>query len=417
VADFWGKIEAYDEIAKSRKHVEYKLDLLDVQATVLIFDTAKLELKKQRNEFKKFIAKFIDEYSEASEWKHVFADFFDTSETRFDLLGHLADLRAELRELEYQRSVYERNVALLIEQKNKLEAQPGDFQEDDVRTSLEANLQMALDQGLNRVVDEARAYRIWTLQNYAFPTVPKNLTADILRKKFHEPLWTKIKVDMSKWKTSAGKDFSSTPFVWRRDENRMLFSDFAVTGEIKLALPIDETSNIYFERLTDAKVFVRGAVAKRGSAFYCQLRHLGISDFMDHDRKTVTCYQEPRAIEFSYVVEGDGSAAQPSYDYKDAIKQSFDVRDDAARIRYSPYTVWEIRVPKNYKLNARSAVYNEDLKLSQTTAIELRCDILFDSISKPTLKRMALKESAAPRAKGAAPKAKPSGAAEKSAKK
>jgi hypothetical protein len=43
--DFRAKILAYDEIVKSRKDVKFKLDTLDVEASVLIFDTAKLELK------------------------------------------------------------------------------------------------------------------------------------------------------------------------------------------------------------------------------------------------------------------------------------------------------------------------------------------------------------------------------------
>ncbi|HKS27109.1 MAG TPA: hypothetical protein VJS44_04790, partial [Pyrinomonadaceae bacterium] len=124
VTDFRAKIAAYDEIVKSRRNVKFELDSLDVEASVLIFDTAKLELKKQRNEFEAFIRKLIDEYKQAQKWKHLFADYFDTAETRFDMLAHLADIQAERRELEYQRAACQRNLTLLNAELDKLNFNP-----------------------------------------------------------------------------------------------------------------------------------------------------------------------------------------------------------------------------------------------------------------------------------------------------
>jgi hypothetical protein len=381
VTDFRAKIAAYDEIINSRKNVKFELDTLDVEASVLIFDTAKLELKKQRNEFEAFIRKFIDEYKQAQAWKHLFADYFDTTETRFDMLAHLADIQAERRELEYQRTICQRNLALLAEELNKLNFHPENVQGDDVRTGLEANLNIAIDQALNRIIDEGRAFTIWTLQIHEFPKIPKNLNSDILRSKFHEPVWERIKTALSSTNPPANRDFSDSPFVWKREDYKQEFELFDKNGRITLSLPVDKRSNKYFERLIDARIYLRGAKAKAGSAFYCILRHRGISDFLNSKHEVTTCYQEPRTIEFSYIVEGE--QAKPNYDHSGAIKQSFDDDEkNLKRIRYSPYATWEVQIVSNYQQDERSStVYNQDIALNSIQAIELRGRAFFSSFN------------------------------------
>lgn len=379
VTDFRAKIAAYDEIIKSRKNV--KFDTLDVEASVLIFDTAKLELKKQRNEFEAFIRKFIDEYKQAQSWKHLFADYFDTAETRFDMLAHLADLQAERRELEYQRSVCQRNLALLADELNKLNFHPESVQGDDIRTSLEANLNIAIDQALNLIMDEGRAFTIWSLETHKFPKVPKNLNSNVLRLKFHDPVWKRIKAALSSTNPPANRDFSDSPFVWKREDYKQQFELFDKSGRITLSLPVNKLSKKYFERLIDAKVYLRGAKAKAGSPFYCILRHSGISDFLNGEHEVTTCYQEPRTIKFSYVVKVEGDKAEPDYDHKGAIKQSFDNdENNLKRIRYSPYATWEVQIVSDYQLEEQSStVYNKDIALNSIEAIELRGRALFSS--------------------------------------
>lgn len=375
--DFWGKIQAYEELSKAKLPKTFKLDPLDIQASVLIFDTAKLQLKKKRNEFEFFIFGFIEEHEQARVWKRVFSDYFDTSETRFDLLAHLADVQAERRELEYQRGLTERNLELLKAQRQKLDFDPNAFQAEDVRSAMEANLSMALEQGLARIMDEDRAFKIWTLQEHALPKIPKNLTSEILRTRFHQPVWTRIKEQLSSGAPPARRDSSDTPFVWTREQYPKQFEALEKTGKMMLSLPLPDGkgSNIYFERLIDVKVYLRGATAQAGSPFYCVLRHPGTSDFLNRERKSVTCYQEPRGIEMSYVLEG----AKPNYHYDGAIEQQFDIDNDLARIRYSPYTTWELQVIRDYRQNAREKVYNQGIDLTKLEAVELRPSIFFSS--------------------------------------
>ena len=379
VTDFRAKILAYDEIIKSRKNV--KFDTLDVEASVLIFDTAKLELKKQRNKFEALIRKFIDEYKQAAEWKHLFADYFDTAETRFDMLAHLADLQAERRELEYQRSACQRNLALLAEERKKLDFNPESVQGDDVRTSLEANLNIAMDQALDAIMAEGRAFTIWSLETHEFDKIPKNLNAKVLRSKFHNPVWERIKRALSSGKPPASRDFSDSPFVWKREDYKQQFELFEKSGRITLSLPVNKLSQKYFERLIDAKVYLRGAKTKEGSPFYCILRHSGISDFLNRDREVITGYQEPTTIKYSYVVEIENDKTKPNYNYKGAIKQPFDPDENSLkRIRYSPYATWEVQIVRNYRLEEQSStVYNQDIDLNSIEAIELSGRVYFDS--------------------------------------
>lgn len=390
VTDFRAKIAAYDEIINSRKNVKFEFDSLDIEASVLIFDTAKLELKKQRNEFEAYIRKFIDAYKQAQEWKHLFADYFDTAETRFDMLAHLADIQAERRELEYQRTVCQRNLALLADELDKLNFHPEKVQGDDIRTSLETNLNIAIDQALNLIMEEGRAYTIWTLEPYKFPKVPKNLNAAILKSNFHEPVWGQIMIKASSGTSPVWRDFSKSPFVWKREDYKQQFESFDKTGRITLSLSVDKSSNQYFERLMDAKIYLVGAKAKADSPFYCILRHRGISDFLhseteaNGDHKVITCYQEPRTIQFSYVVEGEGDKAKPIYNHgDDAINQSFDLDEKhLTRIRYSPYATWEVEIISNYRRakGESNKVYNQDIDLNSIQEIQLRGRVIFTSL-------------------------------------
>lgn len=390
VTDFQAKIAAYDAILASRKTVSSPIDPLDVQASVLVFDTAKLGLKKQRTDFEAFIVKFLEEYEEARTWKHLFTDYFDTADTRFDMLAHLADVQASRRDLEYQLRVQQRTLALLTSQRSALDFDPAAFDADDVRTSLEASLNLAIGHALDRIHDEQRAYAIWTLQTHRFPALPANVDAKKLRAKFHEPLWEKINDALSKATLPAHRDFGDTPFVWTRAEYPAEFDQFDTTGRMIVTVPADPESNIYFERLTDAKVLLRGARIAADSAFYCTLKHHGISHFVDRDRGIVTCYQQPRSIEFSYRLVGD----VPDYAYEGAIRQSFDAPDGIARIRYSPYATWEIFVPIDYvQSQHRSRVYNKGLKRAEIGAIELRVSAFFSSRHVPRLKRSTRKDS------------------------
>jgi hypothetical protein len=301
------------------------------------------------------------------------------------MLAHLADVQAERRELEYQRAACQHNLTLLNAELDKLNFNPEKVEGDDVRTSLEANLNIVLDQALDLIMDEGRAFTIWSLEAHVFDTIPKNLSSEVLRLQFHDPLWKKIEKALSSSKPPSSKDFSDSPFVWKREDYKEQFESLDKKGRITLSLPVDKLSNIYFERLIDAKIYLRGAKAKEGSPFYCVLRHCGISDFLNGERGVTTCYREPRTIEFSYVVEGEGAKAKPNYQDKHAIKGRFD--DDETfrnRIRYSPYTTWEVQIVRNYRLNQRSStVYNQDIDLKSIEAIELRGQAFFKSFHVP----------------------------------
>ncbi len=386
VTDFQAKIAAYDAILASRKTVSYTLEPVDVQASVLVFDTAKLGLKKQRNDFEAFIVKFLEEYEEAREWKHLFADYFDTADTRFDMLSRLADVQATRRDLEYQLRVQQRSMALLEAQRAALDFDPQSADADDIRTGLDASVNLALTHALERIRDEGRAYTIWTLEEQRFPALPPNVDAKTLRAKFHQPLSNKIADAIAKATVPAQSDFVNTPFVWKRADYPAEFDRFDKTGQMILTVSPDPSSNLYFERVIDAKVVLRGGRVAADSAFYCVLKHHGISHFVNRDRAIVTCYQQPRSIEFSYVLDGD----KPNYVHDGAIRQTFDVAEAVARIRYSPYATWEITVPLDYvQSQHHSYVYNKQLKRGAIDAIELRVSAIFASRHVSRLKRSA----------------------------
>ncbi len=374
-SDFWGKVEAYQALSNRSKTVDFQLDRLDVQASVLIFDTAKLNLKKQRNAFEAFILAYLEEYKMAREWKHLFADYFDSADTRFDLLAHLAQAQAQRRELLYQQGVASRNLELLEARLNRLAADPDGFFADDVRGSLEANLNLALGQGLARIADEARAFRLWTLEEPTLPRVPANLTAERLRSELHEPLWERIKDRLSSGRPPAFRDLSANPHLWHREHHPELFDRLARTGRVNLEVTLDPDSNLWFERLVEARAFLRGAKATAGSDFYCVLRHNGISQFARADGSLVTGHQPPRAVEFSYrLVNGE-----PDYHHSGAIEGVFDERSGQSRIRYSPYTTWELRLIPDYRQDRHAPILNQGLDLSGVEAIELRFAVYFNS--------------------------------------
>lgn len=393
--DFWGKVNAYEALAKSKGSTDFAFNILDVQASVLIFDTGKLELKKKRNEFETFIYKFIDGYEQAREWKHVFSDYFDTADTRFDMLKHLSDLQAQRRDLEYKRSLYQRNKELLVTQKDKVDFDAANFQGEDIIKTMEANLNLAFGEALIRITDEARAYKIWTLDDHTFPKLPKNPTVEDLRSNFHEPLWTKIQTALSSTNLPAHTAAANTvdeqtlddnTFYWRREKYPQLFEmlqkkrlDDTTQKEkhrITLTIPVDDRSSVYSERITDAKVYLRGAKTRDGSPFRCVLKHAGVSGFFTRSKKVVTCYQEPRGVEFSYVVKDDA----PDYHHSGAIEDPFGEHDKKVqKIRYSPYTTWEIELEPNYERRRGGTIYNRDIDLSGLKSIELRFDLYQNS--------------------------------------
>ena len=210
-------------------------------------------------------------------------------------------------------------------------------------------------------------------------------SAGALRSNFHEPVWEKINTALSSTTSPANRDFSDSPFVWKREDYKQQFDLFDQSGRITLSLPVNKRSNKYFERLIDAKIYLRGAKAKAGSPFRCILRHRGISDFLNREHKVITCYQEPRTIHFSYVVEDEGDKAKPNYNYDGAIEHSFDPdANNLKRIRYSPYATWEVEIVGNYRLEEQSpTVYNEDIDLKSIQAIELRGRAFFNSFDVP----------------------------------
>ena len=381
VTDFQGKILAYDELLKSRKIIDLDLDILDIQASVLNFDMAKLKLKKQRTELEASLRKLLDEHKTAQQWQHTFTDYFDTSITRFDMLAHLADIQAQRHQLENQRNQYQRNIETQQAELDRLNLNTNDCNYDAASQSLEANMSLALNQSLQRIKDEYRAYRIWTLNDVAFPKMQQNISVESLSHTYHNPIWERIKDRLSSKSPPSNRDFSDTPFRKfysgsKEDFNNRYYDKTNKLWRFMLTLPTNFGANIYFLRLINTRIFLSGARIAEGSAFHCILRHRGISRFINKDRQKITVFQNKRSIEFSYIVEDD----EPNYDYPGAIKTSFDDPQNwRTRIHYSPFTTWELEIIPNYKQNASSRVYNKDIDFSGLKSIELRYSAYFNS--------------------------------------
>ena len=379
--DFQAKIQAYDEFLKSRKNHDIEMDILDIQASVINFDMAKLKLKLQRTDLEDSLSELVENYPSAKLWQRMFVDYFDTSNTRFDMLAHLAEVQAERRLLESQKNQYQRNIETQQAELDRLNLNQDDTDYDAARDSLQANMYLALNQGLELIMDEYRAYHIWTLNEKKFPKIQQNITTDLLISRYHDPIWRQIKTLLASNKSPASRDFSDTPHRSLYDGSSKNFKDmyFNKTNNrwrFLITLPIDTKSNIYFQRIIDAKVYLSGATVSEGSAFHCILRHRGVSNFLNRDRKEVTVYQNKRSIVFSYIVEDD----KPNYDYRGAIKNPFD-DDNISSIRYSPFTTWELEIIPDYKQNASSIIYNKNIDLSGLKCIELRYKAFFNSFA------------------------------------
>ena len=242
---------------------------------------------------------------------------------------------------------------------------------------------LALNEGLERIRDEYQAYRIWTLNELHFPPVKQNLTADILHSNFHKPVWDLIKTAISKSSPPSSRDFSDTPFqrvfnISKEKFKQFYFDDDKNIWRFIITIPLDFNSDIYFQRLIDAKVYLKGAQISEGSAFYCVLRHRGISRYLNSERQKSMAFQNKHSVAFSYVIEN----GQPNYNYPGAIRTPFDDRNNwKTRIRYSPFTTWEIEVTPNYKQNSNSRIYNENIDFSKIESIELRYEAFFNSFS------------------------------------
>jgi hypothetical protein len=383
VTDFQGKILAYDELVQSRKFVDFDLDIQDIQASVLIFDMAKLNLKKQRTELESSLRSFLDDYKSAQEWEHVFKDFFDTSITRFNMLAHLADIQAERRQLELQRSQYRRNVETQQNELNKLKLNSTNTDIAATKDSFEANMYLALNEGLERIRDEYQAYRIWTQNELPFPSIKQNLSVDVLHSIFHKPVWDLIKQEISKSSPPSSRDFADTPY--RREFNitpqkfkQFYYDENKKVWRFVITIPLDFSADIYFQRLIDAKVYLDGAQVDEGSAFYCILRHRGISRYLNRDKQKARAFQNKHSVAFSYIVEN----GKPNYNHAGAIQTPFDDRSNwKTRIRYSPFTTWEIEIIPNYKQNLQSKVYNQNIDFSNLKSIEFRYEAFFNSYS------------------------------------
>ncbi len=386
VIDMQVRLKAAEKLYKDYQQVEFTLNETDLLTDNLVFDGARLELKKHRNEFKAYIVQFLQEYKEAQEWKHAFNDYFDMSSTHLDLLMHLTTVKADRRELEFKKRQCEESIKVLSASLEELSYDPALESTQDIQNSLDNNLQLAINFSLQLIQNEARAYEIWTLESYELPNLPKNLSEKYLSDELHQPLWEKISNRLSSAKTPARRDFSDTPVVWKRVDYPKLFEEFASTGRISLTVSPDLDSDIYFERLIDAKIYLRGAKVKEGSEFHCVLKHSGISQFLSKrtasntkQQRIKVCYQEPAGTTFSYKLITNGSSQEPTYDYKNAIINKFDGSEKMNRIRYSPYTTWQLIFQKDYRLNTNSIAYNQELDLSKLEAIELRYEVFFEN--------------------------------------
>jgi hypothetical protein len=381
VVDFQAKIAAYEKLLNSRADIDFGFDIMDIQASILIFDVAKLKLIKQRNQLENSLRDFLDDYEAAKDWKYIFTDFFDTSITRFNMLAHLADNQAERRQLEYQKSLCERNIKTMQEELNLLQANTTNTDYAASRDSMENNLYLAINQGLERVMDEYRAYQIWALSDTAIAKIGQDLSARLLRSKYHEKIWELINLRLGNINKPSTKDKKASPFKLELRETGLDFKETyfdknSGSWRFIITLPLNLRSNIYFQQLTDIKVHLKGASVAKGSEFHCILRHSGISRFLDKNRQEVLAYQNKRSIELSYIIEN----GMPKYDYSGAIKSTFDDQLHwKQRIYYSPFTTWEIEIIPNYQQDTDSLVYNKDIDWSGFTEIEFPYKVFYQS--------------------------------------
>ena len=383
VTDFQGKVKAYEKLVANTPNSVMKMDLMDIQASVLVFDMAKLKMKKQRTELEKSLRNVIDDSKAAQKWQHLFTDYFDSTITRFNMLAHLADLQASRRQLEFQRAQLLRNVTKQQAELEQLMLNTEDTNFISTAETLESNLTIALQQSLERIRDEYQAYAIWTLQEVPFPKIIGELTLDSLKMHFHQPIWDLIKDKLSSASPPARRDFSDAPRqrkfeIAKEGLEKIYFNKAKGRWHFLINIPLDLNSNIYFQRLIDAKVFLKGVTIAEDSAFHCILRHRGVSRYLNVNKLQVRADQNKRSVEFSYIIEN----GKPNYHYPGAITTPFDDEKDwLSRIRYSPFTTWEVEVIPNYKQNKTSKIYNKDIDFSNFEAIEFRYQAFFESFA------------------------------------
>lgn len=379
--DFGGKTEAYFEFLNSRR--DLKTDMVDVQASVLTFDTAKLQLHRQRAQLEADLYKLLDEFPEAREWRMIFDNYFHTCNTRFDNLAHMAELQAARREAEFQLGLSQRNEEALQAQLDLQNFNPDSLEAETSYQSLLSNHALAIDQGLQRVLDMGRAYRAWSLDTHEFPKVPQNLKATDLSDRFHKPLADKIKLRLSAFKRRSEKAMPARSIPRHLfPEGQDVFQNACFDATIKawrfnFSLPLGRDANAYHVRLRDIRAYPVGLGVADGTELYCVLVHRGVSEFLDANKQAVRTLQVPRAITYSYRTGPDGTRETA---YSGVVKSSF---DDAGpeRIRYSPYATWELRIHPDHQLVEGGTVYNQGLDWTGFEQIEVTYSAYFDDRS------------------------------------
>lgn len=371
VVDFAGKVEAYSEIMNNRSKL--KTDLVDIQASVLTFDIAKLELRRQRAQLEFDLHKLLDDFKEARDWKAVFENFFHTCNTRFDNLAHLAELQAARREAEFQLGVSERNEAALKAQLALKTFNPSSVDAQTTLQSMMSGHALAVDQGLQRVLDMARAYRAWSLESYPLPPIPQNLTADDLNNRFLQPLLTEIRLRQSSMARRAEQDMPAQ-FVPRslfpqdkQEFERACFDSDLGAWRFNFSIPLGQDPNAFHVRLRDVRAYPLGLGIAANSEIYCLLIHHGASEFLDIHKEPVHTLQVPRRITYSYRLAPDNTR---EIEYPGVVRTKFD-EIGTNQIRYSPYATWELQVFPNHKVLADGQVYNRGLDWSAFDGIEL----------------------------------------------
>lgn len=376
VIGFYGQFAAYEKLRQEQKKniIDIDLDLIDLQARVLVFDTAKLEMKLQLNKLQFDLRKFIDEYEAAQKWVYLFTDYFDTISARFDILANLSDTQANLRELRFQYALTERNLTSAQDQLSRLRFETAGRATGEGGISFEADAAIAMQRGLDLVQEADRAYRMWTLENSNFK-LPAKLTGSSLKSAYTKNLGAGILRKVARASKAANDKSRGASFDFSRYQtDQAAFEKTFYDGEtnswlFNLNVEMDLASDYYFERLLNVEAFLKGAKVAKRSSILCFIRHRGTSRFMHRNGDVLTALKIPHAIEFEYVPDGDGNKLKDG-----EITQRFESDEWMSRIHYSRYTNWELQLPKDYKPSKKSPTYNKELDLSGLQSIELKFD-------------------------------------------
>ncbi len=366
--DALAKYLALASMRKSSGEMQ-RFDAVDLEAYFILTEPKRVELAKQRNEFSAFIYAFLNDFAEAREWQRMMSDLFDMGNSRLDLVDQLSKLQADERELSFQLRNYENNRDELTEIHDEL-----DFESrgDDARLALIENYRVATSTAFDRIVDEAAAYRIWTLLDYELPRIPGDLSVQRLRDGLHRPLWELIEDRLNTTQAPPQKDFSAVPHVWSKKDHAREFRRLIETGRMLLTLAPDPNELFFHLRLIRARIFLKGATVARGSEFRCVLRHPGVCKYVARDRGVRQFSLAPRTVQCTYKL--DDATSEPDYDYPGAIKQP--LMSDWKDIGYSPHTTWELKVEE---AQDRGVAYNKDIDWSGLEEVQLRFAAYFDS--------------------------------------